>query len=262
MSEIQSYSENTFENIKHLTDEGVEFWYARDLQEQLGYSQWRSFEQVIEKAIIACENSQINPSDHFARARKMVDIGSGAKREIDDIALTRYACYLIAQNGDPTKEPIAFAQTYFAVQTRKMEVIEQRLAELERLNARQKLTESERLLSSIIFERLGENQSFARIRSKGDSALFGGLSLNEMELLLGLPRFMRFENFASMRWSDVRSFELWKCESGQATVKQRLRYTIQTRRHRIASGPHRLNGAEMGRSNRIKRHQMESRNKK
>jgi hypothetical protein len=130
---------------------GVEFWLARDLQEILGYQTWRSFVQVVEKAITACQNSGYDPNDHFAETSKMVPLGSGAEREVGDYMLTRYACYLIAQNGDPTKEPIAFAQTYFAVQTQKMEVIEQRLAELERLNARKQLTESERRLSGIIF---------------------------------------------------------------------------------------------------------------
>jgi len=177
-----------FEGITQTEESGCEFWYARDLQDLLGYSQWRNFEPVIEKAIISSENAKIDPLDHFARVRKMVDIGSGAKREIEDIVLSRYACYLIAQNGDPAKEAIAFAQTYFAVQTRKMEIIEQRLEELERLSARQKLSESERLLSGIIFERLGENQSFARIRSKGDSALFGGLSTQEMKDRLGMSK--------------------------------------------------------------------------
>ena len=144
-----------FEALRHQEEQtGMEFWLARDLQFALGYAHWRSFEQVIEKAVASCQNAGQDPGDHFARVGKMVDIGSGAQRELEDIALSRYACYLIAQNGDPSKEPIAFAQTYFAVQTRKMEVIEQRLAEVERLTARKKLTESERQLSGIIFERL------------------------------------------------------------------------------------------------------------
>jgi DNA-damage-inducible protein D len=160
--------------VQQHPDTGTEFWCARDLQMLLGYSQWRNFEAVIKKAITSCQTADYNPADHFARISKMVDVGSGAKRQVEDIALTRYACYLIAQNGDPSKDPIAFAQTYFAVQTRKQEVIERRLAEAERVGARKKLTSSERELSGIIFERLRETESFARIRSKGDQALFGG----------------------------------------------------------------------------------------
>ena len=167
---------------------GIEFWCARDLQILLGYSQWRYFAAVIDKAISACQNSGFDPKDHFAHISKMVDLGSGAKREIEDIALTRYACYLIAQNGDPAKNQIAFAQTYFAVQTRKQEIIEKRLAEAERVNARKKLTQSERELSGIIYERVGENDSFARIRSKGDQALFGGLTTQDMKGRLNVPQ--------------------------------------------------------------------------
>ena len=123
---------------------GIEFWFARELQGLLGYRQWRTFAAVIEKAITSCQKAGYEPEDHFARVRKMVPVGSGAERKIDDVALTRYACYLIAQNGDPSKDPIAFAQTYFAVQTRKQEIIERRLTELERLGARRKLTVSQR----------------------------------------------------------------------------------------------------------------------
>jgi len=177
-----------FERCAHVDEAtGVEYWFARDLQKLLGYAQWRNFEPVIEKAIAACVNAGENPGDHFARARKMVDIGSGAQKEVDEIALTRYACYLIAQNGDPRKTEIAFAQSYFAVQTRKMELVEKRLEEVERLEARKKLSESEKQLSSIIFERLQDDKSFGRIRSKGDTALFGGLSTQEMKKRLGTP---------------------------------------------------------------------------
>ncbi len=170
------------------TADGAEFWLARDLQEVLGYTQWRNFVAVIEKARLTCRKAGHDPGDHFADVSKMVDLGSGASRAIEDIALTRYACYLIAQNGDPSKDPIAFAQTYFAVQTRKQELIEQRLSEVERIEARRKLTGSEKQLSGIIFERLGDGQSFARIRSKGDQALFGGRTTETMKRQLGVPK--------------------------------------------------------------------------
>lgn len=174
--------------VQRHAETGVEFWCARDLQVLLGYSQWRSFESVIGKAVESCKNSGQDPRDHFARSRKMVDVGSGARREIEDIVLTRYACYLIAQNGDPSKEPIAFAQSYFAVQTRRQELIEQRLAEAERVSARKKLKSSEKELSGIIFERVGDEESFARIRSMGDTALFGGKTTQDMKNRLGVPK--------------------------------------------------------------------------
>ena len=184
---IQLYS--SFERLaKTDTEGGVEFWLARDLQGMLGYVHWRNFVEVITKAIMACDNSGQHSEDHFVGVNKMVEVGSGAQRGIDDVALTRYACYLIAQNGDPAKEPIAFAQTYFAVQTRKMEVIEQRLAEVERLGARKKLTKSEKELSRLIQDRLGNDQSFGRIRSKGDEALFGGATTQDMKDRLSVPR--------------------------------------------------------------------------
>ena len=177
-----------FERCAHTDGaSGVEYWFARDLQKLLGYSQWRNFEPVIEKAIAACTTAGENPDDHFARARKMIETGKTARRDVEEIALTRYACYLIAQNGDPRKTEIAFAQSYFAVQTRKMELVEKRLEDIERLEARKKLSESEKQLSGIIFERLRDNQSFGRIRSKGDTALFGGLSTQDMKKRLGAP---------------------------------------------------------------------------
>ena len=167
---------------------GAEYWLARDLQGLLGYSRWETFFDVITRAITACDKSGQHSEDHFRGVLKMVGVGSGARREIADVELTRYACYLIAQNGDPSKEPIAFAQTYFAVQTHRMEIIEQRLAEEERLTAREKLARSEKELSGLINERLGDGQSFGRIRSKGDEALFGGRTTQNMKDRLGVPR--------------------------------------------------------------------------
>lgn len=163
----------TFEAHAQETEGGVEFWLARDLQHLLGYSKWDNFLNVVSKAKTACEVSEHAIEDHFADVGKMVDLGSGSRREVDDIMLTRYACYLIAQNGDPRKQEIAFAQTYFAIQTRRVELIEQRLLEAERLSARQKLTLTEKELSEVIYEQTGGNRNFAIIRSKGDQALFG-----------------------------------------------------------------------------------------
>lgn len=163
----------TFEGHAQKTEHGVEYWLARDLQHLLAYSEWRNFGTVLSKAKTACELSGNSVADHFVDVNKMVDLGSGSQREVDDLMLTRYACYLIAQNGDPKKQAIAFAQTYFAVQTRKAELIAQRLLQAERLAARKKLSQTEKDLSEVIFERTGGNQDFAFIRSKGDHALFG-----------------------------------------------------------------------------------------
>jgi len=169
---IQQLTDN-FEGHVQQADSGVEFWLARDVQHLLAYSEWRNFMAVIHKAKVACEVSEQSVADHFVEVNKMVQLGSGSQREVDDMMLTRYACYLIAQNGDSKKQPIAFAQTYFAIQTRKSELIEQRMLETERLSARKKLTQTEKELSQIIDEQTGGNQNFALIRSKGDQALFG-----------------------------------------------------------------------------------------
>jgi DNA-damage-inducible protein D len=186
--EIISKLHGQFEGLVHVEPSSeVEFWFARELQEMLGYASWQNFAKVIERAKLSCETSGASISDHFLDASRTVEAGKGAQREIEDVMLTRYACYLIAQNGDPAKEEIAFAQSYFAIQTRKQELIEQRIDELERLSARKKLSDSEKQLSGLIFQRLADNQSFARIRSKGDEALFGGKTTLSMKKRLAVP---------------------------------------------------------------------------
>jgi DNA-damage-inducible protein D len=174
-----------FEEYAYEQD-GIEYWLARELQELLGYTEWRNFTNAVDKAKISCENTGEAVSDHFVDINKMVNIGSGAQRKQDDIMLTRYACYLIAQNGDPKKEQIAFAQSYFAIQTRKQELLEERIQLMERLQAREKLAATETELSKNIYERGVDNSGFARIRSKGDWAMFGGYNTSDMKRKLGI----------------------------------------------------------------------------
>jgi DNA-damage-inducible protein D len=174
-----------FQSFSNKTEDGIEFWFARDLQHLLGYSEWRNFLKVISKAKTACETAGHLIQDHFVDVNKMVQLGSGSQREIDDQMLTRFACYLIAQNGDPKKDEIAFAQSYFAIQTRKIELIEQRINDWERLQARTKLSLSEKELSELIYERTGNDKDFGAIRSRGDKALFG-YSTKEMKHRLSI----------------------------------------------------------------------------
>lgn len=186
---------NSFESIA-IEYEGVECWSARELSLALGYSQYRNFLPVIEKAKESCSNAGESIADHFANVRKMVTLGSNAERQIDDVMLTRYACYLIAQNGDPRKSEIAFAQNYFAVQTRRAELIHQRLLDFERVQARAKLAETENILSGVLYERGVDSRGFAIIRAKGDRALFG-LDTAMMKRKVGAPEKRPLADFLS-----------------------------------------------------------------
>ncbi len=181
---------NSFDSIaKCISDdngEPMEVWYARELQAVLGYARWENFIVAINRAIESCNTQGINVNDHFREVTKMVRLGSGSQRPVQDYMLTRYACYIIAQNGDPKKEEIAFAQSYFAIQTRNAELIEERLQLISRLETRERLRSSEKQLSQNIYQRGVDDKGFGRIRSKGDTALFGGVNTEQMKKRLGV----------------------------------------------------------------------------
>lgn len=198
---------NTFD-VAWKTYEQVEFMLARDLQALLGYAEWRNFSFVIEKAKIACKNSGNEIKDHFVDVTKKVTIGSQGQRDIEDMMLTRYACYLIAQNGDPRKEEIAFAMNYFAVQTRKLEILQERINDYERVKAREQLTILEKYLSSLIYERNVDEKGFGRIRSKGDKALFGGYTTEDMKQKLSVPQGRPLADFLPTITIKAKDFAL------------------------------------------------------
>ncbi len=188
-NELIRIMQSTFDSLaRTVPEENVEFWFARDLMEPLGYARWENFITAIQRAITSCETMGYKADDHFRGVTKMVALGSGAERAIEDFLLTRYACYLIAQNGDPRKEAIAFAQSYFAIQTRRQELIEERMRLQARLDARKRLRDSEKTLSQNIYERGVDDAGFGRIRSHGDAALFGGHTTQMMKAKFGITQ--------------------------------------------------------------------------
>lgn len=176
-------------------EDGVEFWYARDLMKPLGYTQWRRFEDAVKRAMASCESNKVPVERHFAKVGKSSAMPNGGTRTITDYMLTRYACYLIAMNGDPRKQEIAIAQAYFASQTRKQEMIEQRVAEIQRLQSREAYGETDRHLSAVVFERGVDSKGLATIKSQGDRALFGGNDTRAMKRRLGVPARTPLANF-------------------------------------------------------------------
>jgi len=216
---------------------GIEYWFARDLRTLFGYERWENFATLVERARTACEMAGQAVDDHFRDLTKMVRLGSGALRPVEDVALTRYGAYLLAQNGDPRKEAIAFAQTYFAVQTRRRELIEARLAENERVQARQRLSASEKELSGVIFDRLGEGDSFARIRSSGDKALFGGLTTQQMKKRLDVPEARPLADFLPTITIKAKDF------ANEITIHNTKENDL--RREGAIAGEHVKNNAEV-----------------